>query len=77
MTRFRPPLSSADGMGTLARDGFEPALLRLVGDHLQDGSVTPVICCGMVGARQGWIEAAYQTVSVLATTGGAVRVAGV
>ncbi|UWR24466.1 2-dehydro-3-deoxygalactonokinase [Sulfitobacter sp. S190] len=55
-------LSSADGMGTLARDGFEPALLRLVGDHLQDGSVTPVICCGMVGARQGWIEAAYQTV---------------
>ena len=53
--------SSDDGMGKLARDGFEPALLALVGDWLADGRVTPVVACGMVGARQGWVEAAYLT----------------
>ncbi len=43
------------GMGTLARDGFEPALRALVGDALP----APVLACGMVGSRQGWIEAPY------------------
>lgn len=48
---------SDQGMGKLARDGFEPALLGLIaGWH--DGPVT-VVACGMVGARQGWIEALY------------------
>ncbi|MEM1159816.1 MAG: 2-dehydro-3-deoxygalactonokinase [Pseudomonadota bacterium] len=50
--------SSSDGMSTLDRDGFEPVLLSLVGDWLGD-AVTPVIACGMVGARQGWAEAPY------------------
>ncbi|MBR2574214.1 MAG: 2-dehydro-3-deoxygalactonokinase [Loktanella sp.] len=45
------------GMGQLDRAGFEPALLALVGPWLQ-GS-TPVIACGMVGSRQGWVEAPY------------------
>lgn len=53
---------SGDGMGKLSRDGFEPALLRLVDPWLAEGRVTPVIACGMVGARQGWIEAAYRAV---------------
>jgi len=53
---------SHEGMGTLSRDGFEPALLRVVSPWLQDGRVTPVIACGMVGARQGWIEAVYRSV---------------
>lgn len=53
---------SHDGMGSLSRDGFEPALLRLVSPWLAEGRVTPVIACGMVGARQGWIEAAYRAV---------------
>ncbi len=52
--------SSEDGMGKLARDGFEPALVRLVGPWL--GSGAPVVACGMVGSRQGWCEAPYRTV---------------
>jgi 2-dehydro-3-deoxygalactonokinase len=48
------------GMGSLTRDGFEPALLSLVGDALGTGT-TPVIVCGMAGSRQGWAEAKYAT----------------
>jgi 2-dehydro-3-deoxygalactonokinase len=50
------------GMGALSRDGYEPALLALVADWLAPDRVTPVIACGMVGSRQGWVEAPYQTV---------------
>jgi 2-dehydro-3-deoxygalactonokinase len=53
--------SSDDGMGKLSRDGFEPALLRLIEPWLTHGPV-PVIACGMVGSRQGWCEAPYRTV---------------
>lgn len=52
---------SADGMGRLSRDDFEPALMRLVGPWLTGGPV-PVVACGMVGARQGWTEAPYRPV---------------
>ena len=51
---------SADGMGGLDRASFEPALLRALGTRLQ--GPTPVIACGMVGARQGWAEAGYAAV---------------
>ena len=51
---------SAEGMGTLDRAGFEPALLRLVGDWLD--APVPVVACGMVGSRQGWVEAPYAAV---------------
>ena len=51
---------SDDGMGKLARDGYEPALLRLIGGWLDN--CPPVIACGMVGSRQGWCEAPYRTV---------------
>jgi 2-dehydro-3-deoxygalactonokinase len=51
---------SDDGMGKLAREEFEPALLRLISPWL-DGK-PPVVACGMVGSRQGWCEAAYRTV---------------
>lgn len=54
--------ASAAGMGALAPDGFEPALLDLVGDWLAPGRATDVVACGMVGARQGWIEAPYAAV---------------
>ena len=50
------------GMGTLAPDQFEKALLDLVDDCLPAGQVTPVIACGMAGSRQGWAEAAYRAV---------------
>lgn len=53
--------TSDDGMGQLARDQFEPALLALIAPWLGSG-VTPVIACGMVGSRQGWHEAPYRAV---------------
>jgi 2-dehydro-3-deoxygalactonokinase len=53
--------ASDDGMGKLARDGFEPALLRLISPWLGNGRVD-VVACGMVGSRQGWCEAPYRTV---------------
>jgi 2-dehydro-3-deoxygalactonokinase len=52
---------SEEGMGKLARDAFEAALLRLIGPWL-GGGVTPVVACGMVGSRQGWHEAPYRAV---------------
>ncbi len=51
--------SSDEGMGKLAKAEFEPALLRLIAPWLGAGT-TPVIACGMVGARQGWLEAPYR-----------------
>ncbi len=53
--------TSADGMGTLNRDGFEPALLCLIEPWLGQGPM-PILACGMVGARQGWFEAPYVAV---------------
>jgi 2-dehydro-3-deoxygalactonokinase len=55
---------SEAGMGGLARDGFEPALLELVAPWLSDAPSprTLVIACGMVGSRQGWVEAPYAAV---------------
>ncbi|MDV4169234.1 2-dehydro-3-deoxygalactonokinase [Rhodovulum sp. FJ3] len=48
------------GMGTLSPDEFEGAFLDLAGDLIGDGPCDVVIC-GMAGARQGWVEAAYTT----------------
>lgn len=62
-TAVKAEATSADGMGKLNRDGFEPALLRLIEPWLGQGPM-PVIACGMVGARQGWFEAPYVAVPV-------------
>jgi 2-dehydro-3-deoxygalactonokinase len=48
------------GMGTLTRDGFEPALLALIDPWLSVRTL--VVACGMVGSRQGWVEAPYAAV---------------
>lgn len=53
---------SDQGMARLDRTEFEPALLALVADWLPDGQVTPVVACGMLGSRQGWVEAPYHAV---------------
>ncbi len=53
--------SSDDGMGRLLPAQFEPALLSLIDPWLSDRK-TPVIACGMVGSRQGWVEAPYRAV---------------
>lgn len=62
---------SDKGMGTLAPAQFEGALLDVVSDWL-DGP-TPVIACGMVGARQGWIEAPYRQVPCTPVDGAMVK----
>ncbi len=49
--------SSPQGMARLARAEFEPALQALVAGWL-DGP-TLAVACGMVGSRQGWVEARY------------------
>ena len=50
---------SAEGMGKLEQPGFEPVLLDTIGGWLRSDQRMPVVACGMVGARQGWAEAAY------------------
>ncbi len=67
--------SSDDGMGKLSRDGFEPALLRLIGPWL--AGRPPVVACGMVGSRQGWCEAPYRTVPCTPLDPGALVLAPV
>ncbi|GAA3862674.1 2-dehydro-3-deoxygalactonokinase [Celeribacter arenosi] len=49
------------GMGRLQPSEFEAALLDLVSDWL-GAEATPVVACGMVGSRQGWVEAPYSRV---------------
>lgn len=49
------------GMGALTRDGYAPALDTLVAGW-QVTPQTPIIACGMVGSRQGWVEAPYRAV---------------
>jgi 2-dehydro-3-deoxygalactonokinase len=51
---------SAEGMGTLTPAGFEPALLRLIGDWTP--GPLDVVACGMIGARNGWAEVPYRPV---------------
>jgi 2-dehydro-3-deoxygalactonokinase len=51
---------SIEGMKDLQQNEFEPALLRLIEKWIDDKRVTPVVACGMVGARQGWVETPYQ-----------------
>ncbi|MFT4962266.1 MAG: 2-dehydro-3-deoxygalactonokinase [Paracoccaceae bacterium] len=56
--------TSGDGMVGLTPEAFEPALLNLISGWL-NGSISgpiPVIACGMVGAKQGWVEVPYAAV---------------
>ena len=53
---------STKGMGSLNTDQFELVLIELISDYLCDDAITPVIACGMVGAKQGWKEAGYISV---------------
>ncbi|MEQ6250691.1 2-dehydro-3-deoxygalactonokinase [Sulfitobacter sp. HNIBRBA3233] len=56
----RESMVSQDGARGLTREGFEPALLRLVEPHLPAGTPVDVIACGAVGAREGWCEVPYR-----------------
>jgi len=60
--------SSALGMSKLKPDEFESALLSVVGGWLIDDLTVDVFACGMVGAKQGWIEVPYGAVPCKPTT---------
>ncbi len=65
--------SSDQGMSKLSQDGFEGALLDLAGDWIS--GPTTVIACGMIGSRQGWVEAPYSTAPCPTLPEGFVRAA--
>lgn len=52
--------ASDRGMGVLAPAAFEPALRALIAPWMAGDVVC--VACGMIGARQGWTEAAYAAV---------------
>ena len=51
--------NSEAGMARAAERGFEPHLLELIDGWLPEDRRMLVLASGMVGARQGWIEAPY------------------
>ncbi|RTR02883.1 2-dehydro-3-deoxygalactonokinase [Halomonas nitroreducens] len=62
--------SAPRGMLGLAPEAFEGALLEVIGDWLAPAAgsrPTEVLVCGMAGARQGWVEAAYLPLDAGAT----------
>jgi 2-dehydro-3-deoxygalactonokinase len=50
--------AAARGIMAIGLGGFAPALREAVGDWIADGEGC-VLLCGMVGSRQGWVEAPY------------------
>lgn len=50
---------SDKGMGVLSKNQFEPELISLISDWSHGSSRMQVLACGMVGAKQGWVEAPY------------------
>ncbi|QQA42382.1 2-dehydro-3-deoxygalactonokinase [Pelagovum pacificum] len=63
---------SGRGMGTLTPGEFPEALAELLTPDWHG----PVIACGMVGARQGWVEAPYASVPCSALPEGLTRAPG-
>ena len=53
----------ARGMGGLRPDEFAPVLAEAT----EGWPAVPVVACGMVGSRQGWVEAPYAAVPCPAT----------
>ncbi|WP_424830095.1 2-dehydro-3-deoxygalactonokinase [Ruegeria sp.] len=66
---------SEQGMARLAKGEFQAALLALIESWLDDAPVD-VIACGMVGARQGWVEAPYTAVPSAPVPDTPIRVPG-
>ncbi|MTI02339.1 2-dehydro-3-deoxygalactonokinase [Roseibium sp. RKSG952] len=64
---------SENGMSRVAGGDFQVALLELIGGWLGT-SPTDVVACGMVGARQGWVEAPYAAVPSAPLPNAPVRV---
>ncbi len=56
--RVRDHLASANGITRIAPGAFPATLAATIGPWLEDGE-RRVLLCGMVGSRQGWVEAPY------------------
>lgn len=56
------------GMSSLKPDEFEQALRHAIAPWDHKGA--PIVACGMVGAKQGWMEAPYAVVPCPATPEG-------
>ena len=55
--------TSNQGMASLSSAAeFEQVLFECLQPLLANGEILPVICCGMVGAKQGWQDAGYSIV---------------
>ncbi|MEM7425853.1 MAG: 2-dehydro-3-deoxygalactonokinase [Pseudomonadota bacterium] len=63
---------SDKGMAALSSGEFEEALLELAEPWLPPVQQTDIVACGMVGARQGWIEAKYTAVPAMPAPGTAL-----
>ena len=50
---------SAQGILNVPVDGFAQVVAEQAGDWLRELPDVPVVGCGMVGARQGWVEVPY------------------
>jgi len=50
---------SSAGLANVANGGFEAALLDAIADLRGEAPHAPVLLSGMVGSRQGWVEAPY------------------
>jgi len=55
--RIRHTRSAPLGVQRVLDGEFSHALDALCGGHVPDG--VPIIACGMIGSRQGWVEAPY------------------
>ena len=55
------------GMGSLRPEEFEGALLDVIDPWLGQ-EIVPIVACGMVGAKQGWVEAKYLSVPTAPTS---------
>ena len=55
----RAAAGCAQGGAQLQASDYEPLLLGQISAWIPPGAAIQVIACGMVGARQGWVEAPY------------------
>ncbi len=63
-------VESDQGMAAIAsvKGDFESVLVAAIRPWLKEGKTMPVVACGMVGARSGWVEVPYDTVPCLPQT---------
>ena len=67
--------SNAGALTLKSPQQFDNALTALVGNWARQNPSSPLIACGMVGAKSGWCEAGYVAIGADARTGDDSQVA--